>query len=287
MANVTNMDITALRSFILADNLGSFSAAAQALHCSQSALSLRIKKLEEQLGCSLFRRNYHSLRLTSKGKRLLQEAVVVLAAHDQMIGIARQADGDRQIRLGLPEDLTVSFFQHVLSRHKSLLDQVEIELTMNLCRDLVQQVCDNKLDIAVVNAMPNYMGGETVASRDLKWVCAPDFDYQPDQPLPLALHPDGCIYREHAFGVLDALGMPYRIVFSAQGSISVQAAVIAGMGISIIAEGNIPGELAVAPEEWNLPALGQTDIRIFQKTSGSPALSQFTDILRKELPEVM
>ncbi len=287
MASAINMDIAALRSFVLADNLGSFSAAAQAMHCSQSALSLRIKKLEEQLNCSLFHRNYHNLRLTAAGRQLLNEAVSVLSAHDQMVGLAHRSDEGSQIRLGLPEDMTVSFFQNFLARHRELTDQVEIELSMNLCRELVQKVCDDQLDIAVVNAMPHYMGGETLTSRDLKWVCSPEFDFQPDQPLPLALHPQGCIYREHAFKVLDALGRPYRIVFSAQGSVSVQAAVIAGMGLSIIAEGAIPGELRVAPDDWNLPALGQTDIRIFQKDRSSPVLAMFADLLRRELPRVI
>ncbi|OMH36259.1 LysR family transcriptional regulator [Motiliproteus sp. MSK22-1] len=285
MASVVNMDIAALRSFVLAENLGSFSAAALALHCSQSALSLRIKKLEEQLGASLFHRNYHNLRLTPNGNLLLPEAISVLDAHDKMVGTALQKDKKEIIRLGLPEDLTVGFFQNFLANQIQFVNQ--IELTMHLCRDLVQLICDDKLDIAVVNAMPDYQGGETLTSRELKWVCSPEFNYQPDQPIPLALHPQGCIYREHTFKVLNALGIPYRIVFSAQGAVSVQAAVIAGMGLSVIAEGSIPNELQIVPDEWNLPALGQTDIRIFQKDRGSPTLANFAQILRQQLPKVM
>lgn len=285
MPAVKNMDIVALRSFVLAENLGSFSAAALALHCSQSALSLRIKKLEEQLGSDLFYRNYHNLRLTSHGTLLLPEAIAVLNTHDKMLGIAHQTNEEEVIRLGLPEDLTTRFFHNFLVNHPQFIDQ--IELRMHLCRDLIQLICDDKLDIAIVNAMPDYQGGYTLASRDLKWVCSPTFNYQPDQPLPLALHPEGCIYREHTFKVLNALGIPYRIVFSAQGAVSVQAAVIAGMGLSVTSHGNIPSELMVVPEEWGLPNLGQTDIRIFQKEKGSPALIKFASLLRRELPRVM
>jgi DNA-binding transcriptional LysR family regulator len=225
--------------------------------------------------------------LTARGKLLLPEAVAVLNLHDRMVDSARQVEKREVIKLGLPEDLTGSFFQNFLANQTQLVNQIEIELTMRLCRELIQLTCDDQLDIAIVNTMPDYMGGDTLTSRDLKWVCAPNYDYQPDQPLPLALHPEGCIYREHVFKVLNALGTPYRIVFSAQGAISVQAAVIAGMGLTIIAEGTIPTELRVAPEAWQLPLLGQTDIRMFQKGNLSPAQSDFVDTLKRELPKVL
>ena len=44
-----NIDILALRSYVLAEKLGSFTKAASNLHCSPAALSFRIKKLEETL----------------------------------------------------------------------------------------------------------------------------------------------------------------------------------------------------------------------------------------------
>lgn len=285
MARVANVDIAALRSFVLAENLGSFSAAAQTLHCSQSALSLRIKKLEEQLDCSLFYRNYHNLKLTPIGSQLLAEAVSVLHAHDKLVACAKQADIREIIRLGLPEDLTTHFFQYFLANQAHFADH--IQLTMNLCRHLIGLIDSDKLDIAIVNTMPDDQGGETIASREMKWVCAPSFEYQMGQPLPLALHPQGCIYRERALKVLNTIGLPYRIIFSAQGSISVQAATKSGMGLTIIAEGSISGDLVVAPGDWNLPALGQTEIRIFKKNTGSPALASFADLLRRELPNVL
>ena len=285
MASVINMDIAALRSFVLAENLGSFSAAANGLHCSQSALSLRIKKLEEQLGCELFHRNYHTLKLTADGAMLLPEAVKVLAGHDAMIQVAQNNGSSDVIRLGIPEDMTARFFQNFLADHPKYVDK--IELSMHLCRDPVQMICEGELDIGIINAMPDYQGGEAIASRDLKWVCAPGFEYQPDQPLPLALHPEGCIYREHVFKTLNALGRAHRVVFSAQGSVSVQAAVRAGMGLSVMAEGIIPETLQEAPKKWKLPKLGQADIRIYQQGHGSPFLAEFTETLRLQLPKVM
>ena len=284
MASVVNMDIVALRSFVLAENLGSFTAAAQRMHCSQTALSLRIKKLEEQLEASLFHRNYHSLRLTANGKLLLPEAVSMLENHDRIVGIVRRANKKEVIKLGLEEDQATYFFQKFMANQSQLTNQVEIELTMRLSRDLIHMTHNNRLDIAIVSAMPDQADGEILATTDLKWVCASHFDYQPNQPLPLSFHPEGCIYREHTINLLNTLGVPYRIVFSAQGSMSIQAAVIAGMGLTIIAENNIPSELMVAPDEWELPMLGQSDIRLIQTDNLSPIQLEFVNKLRQELP---
>ena len=285
MAKVINMDIVALRSFVLSENLGSFSAAAQALHCSQSALSLRIKKLEEQLDCELFLRNYHNLRLTERGKQLLDEAIKVLKAHDSMLSIAQNSEGNEPIRLGLPEDLTTQFFQNFLARYPQYVDQ--IELSMDLCKNLIRMIEEDKLDIIIVDAMPDDAGGYNLGARDLTWICSPKFNYQPGQPIPLALHPDGCIFRKHIFKVLDAIGRPYRLVFTGQGAVSVHAAVMAGMGLTINSKGSIPTGMMAVPDDWGLPALGQSEIRVYEKSEPSPALQAFSEVLKKELPQSM
>ncbi len=64
--------------------------------------------------------------------------------------------------------------------------------------------------------------------------------------------------------MLEASGTDFRIIFSAQGSMSVQAAVATGMGLTVIAEGMVPPELIRVPDAWNLPYLGKIDIRLFK-----------------------
>ena len=281
-----NMDLVALRSFVLSEQLGSFSAAAKGLNCSQAALSLRIKKLESMLETELFHRNYHSLKLTVSGELLLPKAVAVLAAHDEMIAAARQVGERERLHIGLPEDMTRVFFQRYLAQLPNSLEPLEVELSMRLCRELIDMTCDDQLDVAVVNALPDYIGGQQLASRPLRWVCSKDFNWRPNQPIPLAVHPEGCIYRSHTQRVLEAIGLPYQIVFSAQGTISVQAAVSAGLGLTVVAEGVIPQDLVVAPQEWQLPELGHVDIRLFNKGRLGPLQQAFVEDLKLRIPEI-
>ncbi len=273
-----NIDIQSLRSFILADKLGSFSKAADSLNCTQAALSFRIKKLEERLGTRLFHRNYHTLQLTTSGNSLLSEAQSVLRAHDQMVQKAQRIEVQEVVRLGVPDELTKPLFQNVMSQHQGQ-DGINIELTMLLCRDLMELVETNELDMAVTTVPPETYGGQQLGTRNLVWVASPEFEYQPDKPIPLALHPQRCIYRDLVLSVFETSGIEYRVQFSAQGSMSVQAAVAAGIGLTVITDGVIPPELVEAPEEWGLPNLGLIDIRLFKNSSLTPLQLEFAQDL--------
>ena len=70
--------------------------------------------------------------------------------------------------------------------------------------------------------------------------------------------------------MLEASGADFRITFPAQGSMSVQAAVAAGLGLTVIAEGMVPPELLRVPDDWKLPDPGKIDIRLFKNKSLSP-----------------
>ena len=276
-----NLDIPSLRSFILAEKLGSFSNAADNLNCSQAALSFRIKKLEGSLGTQLFHRNYHHLTLTTEGKSLLPEAIAVVKAHDKMLNRAHRMEARETISLGIPEDLTRPLFKQVFAEREDLRDRLNIDLTMRLCRDLIDMVDDDQLHIVIATVPPEHYGGEQITTQNLCWVASPDFRYDPHRPIPLALHPTRCIYRDLILSVFERTGTNYRIAFSAHGSMSVQAAVIAGMGVTVIAEGMIPPELVVVPSHWNLPNLGVTDIRLFKGASLTAGQLEFANTLKE------
>jgi len=265
-----NIDILALRSYILAEKLGSFAKAASNLNCSPAALSFRIKKLEETLGTRLFHRNYHNLQLTTSGKNLLAEANLMLKVHDRIVSTAQQIEAKEIVKIGVPEELTHSFFKDVMSGRDMSGSGVNIELTMMLCRDLIDMVNEEKIQMAIATVPPEFFCGELLGTRDLLWVASPDFELKADSPIPLALHPNRCIYRDLILSVLEASGTDFRITFSAQGSMSVHAAVAAGLGLTVIAEGMVPPELVRVPDAWKLPDLGKIDIRLFKNKSLSP-----------------
>jgi DNA-binding transcriptional LysR family regulator len=275
-----NIDILGVRSYILAERLGSFSKAANILNCSPGALSFRIKKLEETLGTRLFHRNYHNLQLTSSGKSLLPEANLLLKVHDRIVTTAQQVETQEIVKIGVPEDLTHNFFRDVMSRNNMSEKGARIELTMRMSRELIDMANEEKLHMAIATLPPEFVGGELLESRKLLWAVAPKFELEAGASIPLALHPTGCVYRDLVLSVLEASGLEHRIAFSAQGSMSVQAAVAAGMGLTVIAEGMLPPELIEAPRDWKLPDIGKIDIRLFKDRNLSPLQLEFASTLK-------
>ena len=116
------MDARTLRYFVGIADSGSFSRAAERLHVAQPGLSLQMRKLEADLGVSLFRRSTKGVVLTEEGERLLGHARTILgqlqAAREDLRAVAAEPIGP--VVLGMPQSLAASLVvplvREVLSR---------------------------------------------------------------------------------------------------------------------------------------------------------------------------
>ena len=79
-----NLDTALIRSFVTAAETGGMTAAANALHLTQGAVSQQIKRLEDAFACPLFERDRRGLILTNAGERLLGKARRLLALNDEI-----------------------------------------------------------------------------------------------------------------------------------------------------------------------------------------------------------
>ena len=80
------LDVEAVQAFVLAADLNSFTRAAEALDTTQSAVSLKIKRLEDGLGRRLLERTPRMVRLSAEGSAFLGAARNLVAAHQSAIG---------------------------------------------------------------------------------------------------------------------------------------------------------------------------------------------------------
>src|SRR5579885_2177358 len=101
----TTFDIAALRMIVTGVELGSFARAADRLGRSQSAVSMQLKKLEEQTGKTLFRRSGRGLVPTEAGDALLAYARRIIALNDEAAASLGAAVAAASVRMGLPQDL--------------------------------------------------------------------------------------------------------------------------------------------------------------------------------------
>ena len=80
------LDVEAVQAFVLVADLNSFTRAAEAMDTTQSAVSLKIKRLEDGLGRRLLERTPRLVRLSAEGSAFLGAARNLVAAHQSAIG---------------------------------------------------------------------------------------------------------------------------------------------------------------------------------------------------------
>ncbi len=117
MANYPNIDTELLRSFVAIADHGGFTRAAAAVNRTQSAVSMQMKRLEEDvLQRPLFERNGRQVRFTAEGQILLGYARRILKLHGEVMTTLRQPHMVGAVRIGTPDDYVMRFLPGILSR---------------------------------------------------------------------------------------------------------------------------------------------------------------------------
>lgn len=195
-----------LRYFWVVAHEGSVTRAADQLHISQSALSIQIKKLEDQLGHPLFERRNRSLHLTEAGRVVLDHADTIFATGDDLLGTLRAQLGARRrsLRVGvvatLSRNFQLRFLQPVLGR-----TDVDLVIRSGAFTQLLDALHTHRVDVIIANAAPPRDG-------ERPWIV----HAIAEQPVSLVGHP------RHKAAALDLRGLLEReplIVPSVESSI--------------------------------------------------------------------
>lgn len=200
---IRDLDTTLIRTFVTTADKASMTAAANALHLTQGAVSQQIKRLEEVLGQSLFERDRRGLRLTRSGERLLHKARRLLQLNDEILAEIRGRAVAGQVRLGVPYDLVGTLLAPVLKAYAEAYPQVEISLICASSPELAAALAAGTIDLAVIEERVGPTLGECLLVDRLVWVGARGGAAHLKRPLPVSIVADTCAFRP---AVLAALG---------------------------------------------------------------------------------
>lgn len=145
----TNLDMDVLRALVIAMEHGGFARAAERLGRTQSAISLQMKKLEEQVGQPLFRKVGRTVALTDAGDLLLGYARRLVALNDEALSAARGRAMDGAVRVGFPQDLAERWLPAVLGSFHRAHPRVHVEAQVGRGRELRARVAQGALDLAL------------------------------------------------------------------------------------------------------------------------------------------
>lgn len=167
-----------LEALVWVADLGSFRKAAQRLNTTQPNISSRIAALESTLGVVLMQRDAGSVRMTARGTEILTAARAVLRASEALITTAERLDlvADR-LRLGVTELVACTWLHAFLRRLKDAYPGIVVELTVDLSRNLDQQLSSAELDLTLQSAPFSHpVSGEIdLGNFPYVWVAAIEF----------------------------------------------------------------------------------------------------------------
>jgi DNA-binding transcriptional LysR family regulator len=257
---LVNLDIDLLRAFVTVIETGSFTRAAALLGRSQPAVSLQIRRLEEQLRGPLFDRGARGVSLTTEGAALLPQARRLLRLNDEIIATLGEGDLEGEVRFGAPEDIATTLLPGILGAFARSHPRIKLAVTCDYTANLLDQMSRGLLDLALIKREP--VGpdlGVRVWGEPLVWV-ALDPSIVETRPLPLIIAPTPDIYRKRALTALQQAGISFRASFTSPSLAGQMAALRAGLGVGVLPAAMAPRDLAVLGPP--LPTLSDSEIAL-------------------------
>ncbi|MCD6009252.1 LysR family transcriptional regulator [Halomonas sp. IOP_31] len=256
------MDTDLLRAFVAVAECEGFSAAGKILCRTQSAVSLQIKRLEDRMGESLFERTSRSVLLTPSGERLLPYARQILKLQDdaqRMMG----ADNRRElIRLGISEEQASAYLPSLLPRFADSHSHVHIEVYCDISANLIARFQEGLLDLVLAVRHGPTHTGELLGREPMVWVVADNIDLADWQRLPLALNPEGCIFRAHALAALGRDERQWDVRYISQSPTGINVAVQSGLAMTVKTPRSVPAGCRIIGDDEGLPDLGYIEIEL-------------------------
>jgi DNA-binding transcriptional LysR family regulator len=279
------LDLDLLRTFVAVADSGNFSNAAPRVGRSQSAVSMQMQRLEEELGRPLLVRLPRTVVPNAAGNDLLVYARRLLKLSDEARAILSRADDVGTVRLGVPDDYAAILLPPVLARFAEDHPRVNVELVCEPSRLLVAAIEEGRIDLAIVTRLPS-QPFEILRLEPFVWVSAPNGIAWSIDPLPVALFEAGCAARTNLIDALSPGGRAYRSTYSSASLLGLCAVVQADLAVAGLAASSVPPTLRVIGEAEGLPAMHPLEISLIrQPASDTAAVSRLDEFLRKTLRE--
>ena len=258
------LDLDVLRTFVAIAETGNFSTAADVVLRTPSAVSMQIKKLEEQLGAVLFLRDARSVKLTEGGETLLGYARRMIALSNEAVSRFVMPDMRGIVRLGAPEDIGERFLPMVLKRFAETHPGIMVDVTIDMSKSLVARIDEQRLDLALFNTSPAFSRplGEVVMREKLVWAGAKCGTAHRREPLPISIWEEGCSWRADALTQLEARRIPYRVAYLSGHTMAQRAAILSDLAVAPLPRTYLTEDMRALGEQDGLPELGGFDIRL-------------------------
>jgi DNA-binding transcriptional LysR family regulator len=271
-------DTILLRTFAAICDCGNFTKAAREVNLTQSAVSLHVKRLEDQVGSRLIVRKAHGVGLTEQGEVLLSYARRILALHneaEQRLG----RDGAGPIRIGAPDYFDFHALSSLLGQFAAHYPAVRLQIELGIGPDISALLDEGELDLAIVSHEIGEGDGVPLCRERRVWAAGRAMRLDPETPAPLALYPPHCRWRKLALDELDRAGRTWTLVAQSAGTAGIIAALDAGLAITVFPEQGLPKKLKSLGSAEGLPTLPDFEFVLRRGRKASPAADHLADMI--------
>ena len=264
------LDVDLLRTFIAVSETGSFASAAKRVHRTPSAVSMQMKRLEDQLGQSLFEKSGRSVAVTRAGELLLGYGRRILQLNDETIARFRLPSLAGRLRFGAPDDFGTRFLPNILARFAATHPDVSVEVVLRPSVDLIERLERDELDMSLVTTnvdAPTHARCRVVYTEPLHWFGLKGGVAKCRRPFPLALSSQGCVWRAAALNALDRAGVSYQVSYESYASQAQLAAILADLAIAPLPASLATSEFERLGAEEGVGEIGLYQLRLIEGAS--------------------
>lgn len=267
-------DLVLLRTFVVVAEQRSMTAAANALHLTQGAVSQQIRKLEELLGEPLLIRQRPGIRLSPLGERLIAKARGMLALNDQLWTELQGNPVQGIVRLGVPYDLAGTWIAPALRAFMVTYPQVELSIKCGSSPDLKYATANGELDVAIAEEVVEQASGECLSIERLVWAGAKGGAAYLKSPLPVSMVAETCVFRSPVITALQAQSRPWKTLFENDSLEATIALVGSDLAVSVWLQSTLPSGLDILAPDAALPELPLIAITLHRAKASQSAASE-------------
>jgi len=261
--------------------LGSFAAAANKLHTTQSAISKRVGELEQLLKVPLFDRNLRTARLTEKGMEILVLGEEILQLRERLLASAAcESITVKRFRIGVTELTALSWLPKFVQAFRSAYPAVDLQPEIDLSIDLCDRLAQGKLDLIMVPPVFNDSNFSALPLKELSlsWMCSPNLGV-PKKRMALAEIAAFPILMQIERSGVDVgyerwfreCGVAIQRMYAGNSLISLSTLTMAGFGISFL------------PSEYFSDLVEQGQLRLLHSTDPLPRV-RYHAVFRNDGP---
>ena len=230
------LDLDGLHALVMISKAGGVTRAADMLSLSQPAVSHKIKRLEQALGCDLLARRPGGPLFTESGEKLLDYAGRMLDLNDAIFTSLGKQSLSGRIRLAMTEDTTGGDVARILGRFSRQHPQMNVQLKIAQSLVISDWINNGEMDVGVMQIFESEVQPDDIVlfTDKLHWVKSPNHILDFTKPISFLSFDSNCFYKHWAQKQGKQHGIEINPVLECPSIGGILSATHAGLGVALL-----------------------------------------------------